>query len=284
MVSRDTAGSSAGQVGGALDPAMYVAVLSGLARHQLTGRLELRRGHSRRQLWFVDGTPVAFRSNHPKESLARTLEHVGMLPAVDLVVREYTGRGDVDLENVLLATGTLSREQLEEHHLSRLKLGLAASLRWASGEWTFQSLGPDISMAVDSELMERLPILPALWRAAKRHLPAEVARTLVDEVVGPVRLGADFELLFPQGFGRLAGIVGNGVEVEELLARVKGEDDAVLRMVWVLLCAGCLERSDQPALTPLDPLVSGSDRVAPLVVTENTTEIVQTDEQDVHGR
>ena len=103
----------------------YVGLVIAIHRGKHSGRLVLSRGRSSRELFFLCGRPVLYRSSLPEDGLVQTLVQSNLLPESRVKwIAEKLSPGE-RLEEALVLSGSLSEEQLEEHRLSRTRPGVS---------------------------------------------------------------------------------------------------------------------------------------------------------------
>ena len=243
---------------GTLDLNSYVCVFLALHRLRLCGRLVTENRRGWRRLFVLDGQTVGFASSFPQEQVGRTLLAAGAVPKARIQWFEERLGPDEPIEMALLASGALSPEQLEEHELGRLRQGIAAPLRAATGTWRFEPCPGLLPERIAAELRPRTSSVRDLWDAVKQHVPLDkVLPEVTDAKLGSLRPGPGLQELLavlaldpPLSF--LAEALGDAITVEELFRQIPDRSGDLLRLVWMLERGGLLLRSDGPGTAEID--------------------------------
>ena len=106
---------------GGHDREAFVRVFFTLYKNQHTGVLDIQFGKKSRKLYFLEGNPVAYRSDLPEEDLGRTLANANLIPEKQVdYLREKLSSGE-NLEHAIVMSGALSARQIAEHKHARLQ-------------------------------------------------------------------------------------------------------------------------------------------------------------------
>ena len=140
-----------------------------LYKNQHTGVLDIQFGKKSRKLYFLEGNPVAYRSDLPEED---SVEHSRMptsFPRSRYYLREKLSSGE-NLEHAIVMSGALSARQIAEHKHARLQSSIGSPLMWGSGQWTFEAFSGTRVSGIDPSLRPKVETIAALWSAVQQHV------------------------------------------------------------------------------------------------------------------
>ena len=167
----------------------YVELIFALHRGQHSGRLRITHGRRYRELLFLAGRPVIYRSDLPEEDLAHTLVYADLIPQDRIKWIADKLSPDEKLEDALVMSGSVSKEQIEEHIRSRTRPGISGPLTWSSGSWSFDALSDQVTEGIDPRLLPDESALPALWNGVSQHVGTdEVLPAVTDAKKGQLTM------------------------------------------------------------------------------------------------
>ncbi|MEC7242366.1 MAG: tetratricopeptide repeat protein [Myxococcota bacterium] len=240
----------AGTAKGKHSRAGYVGLVFAIHRGKHSGRLVLSRGRRSRELFFLCGRPVLYRSNLPEEGLAQTLVQSDVLPESRVKWIAEKLSPDERLEEALVLSGSLSEEQLEEHRLARTKPGVSEALSWNNGTWEFHALPAEFSRLYDTELLRSDTALASLWHGVSKHVTTdEVLPFVTDSTKGPLLLtDVAPEIIaglgLPDSFADFQSAVGDGASVEDVFRSIPDSTGGLFKLIWMLECGGVVAREN----------------------------------------
>jgi curved DNA-binding protein CbpA len=218
-------------------------LLAGAARDSASGILTATRGKHRRLICIQKGRVVFVASNVVEEQLKAVLVERKLLSAEerDLFEREAEATGTA-FDMLLVQKRRLTPDELYEAARERARGLLFSTLEWPDGDFSFAAGQPRL----DGELTVELPCINLLFDHALRH-PSSI--TAVRKRIGPndmrpiptdeapkiremLRLDERAQNVLKHSRGSLT--------VKELLARVEGSTEEVLRTLYALMQIGVL--------------------------------------------
>lgn len=240
---------------GHLDRKGCVALFARLHSAGETGVLELRQGRQVRRFYLLGGSPLWFESGSGPEDVGDVLAAAGLLTLDSAAELRQRLVPSESFRERLVAGGTLTDVQVEEAVRTAIERGIGALLGWPSADWAF-----DRRNALPVHLLEWLvlgPIdpLPPLWAAARTHVGVEAALGLLEtETAGRLIPGPQFAArlgLLPvdEAFVSLAAALVDSPTLDELYRRVPDRSGNLLRLLWLLVAAGLVERDRCPPWT-----------------------------------
>jgi len=256
-----------------------------LARAALAGTsgiLTATRGKHRRLVCLQKGRLVFIASNVIEEQLNAALVDRGLLGAEerDLLQREAEATNTQFLL-LLIQKQRASPDELYELAREHSRELLFSTLEWPDGEFEFSRGQPNL----ERELTVELPCLPLLFEHARRYPPAITA---VRKRIGPtdmrpiptdeapkicdlLKLDERAQKVLQHGRGSLS--------VKELVARVEGSSEEVLRTLHALLQIGVL----RPAKVSEIPRMEAAESISRQEVLGRVERIDETDHYAVLG-
>ena len=263
----------AGTAKGKHTRAGYVELIFALHRGRHSGRLKISHSRRYRELFFLRGLPVIYRSDLPDEDLAHTLVYADIIPEDRLKwIADKLSPGE-KLEDALVMSGSVTKEQLDEHLRSRTRPGVSGPLTWSTGTWTFEALPGVLTDGVDPSLLEAESALPALWHGVSQHVGTdEVLPAVTDTKKGPLLFSDDGlemleQLSLSETFSKLGEAIGSGASVEDVFRTIPDSSGALFKLIWMLECGGALSREEGAWSGKIDAAlqeaVSGSGQQGP---------------------
>lgn len=238
----------AGTAKGKHTRAGYVELIFALHRGGHSGRLKISHSRRYRELFFLRGLPVIYRSDLPDEDLAHTLVYADIIPEDRLKwIADKLSPGE-KLEDALVMSGSVSKEQLDNHLRSRTRPGVSGPLTWSTGNWTFEALSDALTEGIDPSLLEVESALPALWHGVSQHVGTdEVLPAVTDTKKGPLQFSEDGlemleQLALSDTFSKLGEAIGTGASVEDVFRTIPDSSGALFKLIWMLESGGALSR------------------------------------------
>ena len=242
----------------------YVELVFAIHRGRHSGRLKIAHGRRKRELFFLKGRPVMYRSDLPEEDLARTLVYSDLIPE-DRVkwIADKLSPGE-KLEEALVMSGSLTEKQLEEHLQSRTRPGISGPLSWSTGNWSFEALSAEFSEHFDVALLPEESALPALWHGVSQHVATdEVLPLVTDGKKGPLRMGdggsdivASLEL--SESFSGLENAIGTEATVEDVFRTIPDSTGGLFKLMWMLESGGVLRRENGSWKGRIDDIIQAA--------------------------
>jgi Tfp pilus assembly protein PilF len=257
-------GGAAVQAKGKHDRETFVRVFFSLFRNRRSGILEITFGKKCRQLYFLGGEPIAFRSDLPEDDLGRTLANAGLIPEKQVNwIREKLGEGEA-LEQAIVMSGALTAAQITEHKQARLQTNIGSPLLWGSGDWQFHP-HPELRVAnIDPALRAEASTIAALWNAVGQHVSMDaVFPQVTDPKAGMVAMDPLCGALFPslnveEDFKGLLDVVGNGSSVEDIFRQIPDSTGNLVKLLWFLEAAGLVHREGRPQDATFDQQIEAA--------------------------
>lgn len=231
-------------------------MLCAVLREGRSGVLQVRFGKSWKRLHIVLGSPVDYDT-------------------------------DREADPIVQALAASTPDGRAEH----LRDAVAASLEWATGQWSFAPASPLAAETIDPALLPDPVTMSGLWAGVKQHLSMDEAMPAVTSASTFVR-AADFEEWFPllaveAPFDDLPAALADGCGMDVLYRRIPDRSGNLVKLLWLLQRAalfdgqfdqrvqlasrleGLTSDESQPEIELIDesaswPSVSVSDEPAPL--------------------
>lgn len=269
-------GGAEAQAVGKHDRETFVRVFFSLFRNRRTGVLEVTFGKKCRQLYFIGGEPIAFRSDLPEDDLGRTLANAGLIPEKQINwIREKLGEGE-SLEHAIIMSGALTAAQINEHKQARLLTNIGSPLLWGSGDWQFRP-NPRLHVEhIDPGLRPEISANSALWNAVGQHVSMDaVFPQVTDPKAGLVALDPLCSALFSslsveEDFKTLLDVIGNGSSVEDIFRQIPDSTGNLVKLLWFLEAAGLAHREGRPQDSILDQMIEAACSASPAPVASAT--------------
>ena len=218
-------------------------LLATAARTSASGILTATRGKHRRLVCIHKGRVAFVASNIVEEQMHAMLVAKGLLTKEerDLFEREAEATG-AQFDMLLIQKRRMTPDELYEAACERTRELLFSTLEWTDGAFDFTSGQPKL----EGELTVELPCVALLFEHALRY-PSSI--TLVRKRIGPndmrpiptaqAKQIRDFLKLDERARAVLKHSRGSS-SVKELVARVEGSTEEVLRALYALMQVGVL--------------------------------------------
>jgi len=227
-----------------------VELVFALHRGRHSGRLKITHGRRFREIYFIGGLPVVYRSDLPDEKLERTLVYADLIPEDRIKwIADKLSPGE-KLEDALVMSGSVTQEQLEEHQRSRTRPGISGPLTWSSGDWTFEALLPQVTASFDSALLDEESALPSLWNGVSQHVGTdEVLPAVTDAKKGDLTMNEEGrDMLESLGlvapFDTIQDAIGEGASVEDIFRTIPDNTGGLFKLLWMLENGGAVQREN----------------------------------------
>jgi len=218
-------------------------LLASAARASASGILAATRGKHRRLVCIQKGRVIFVASNVVEEQMKSVLVAKGLLATEerDLFEREAEATG-TQFDVLLIKKQRMSPDELYEVARDRARDLLFSTLEWTDAEFDFTRGQPKL----EGELTVELPCISLLFEHAQRF-PSSI--TLVRKRIGPNDMRPiptaqskqirDMLKLDERALTVLQHSRGS-LSVKELVARVEGSSEEVLRTLYALMQVGVL--------------------------------------------
>ncbi len=245
------------------DRKSYTALLFALRRGAHSGTLTVKYGRRKRELLFIAGEAVLYRSDLSEDSIERTLVSSNLVPA-DRVkwIIEKLGV-DESVETALVMSGAVSPDKLAEHKLNRLPIGIGSPFVWRSGEWNFSPLQGLISDRFDPALLPKKSGLNALWKVVRKEMATnDVMMEVSSGDKGRLFMAPNGESLVSaiapdEPLSQIVEAIGDGCSVEDLFGKVPDSSGDLFKLLWMLEAGGVVLRENVTDSGQLDELLGG---------------------------
>jgi tetratricopeptide (TPR) repeat protein len=244
--SETTGRTRLGAAEGSHERQSYIQLMVGLRILQVSGIVTIQFRRRSRTILVLGGHPVAYRSDLPEDSIEKTLVASNLVPADRLKWMMDRLSADENLTEALVMSGALSHDDLAQHRVHRMKIGLGAALSWASGTWSFEPRPSLQSEQIDPDLIPRSDILPSLWHGVKQFVSMEdILSQVSDPSLGKMLpsegLSEALALLdLDETQSKLDEAVGTGCSMDDLFTRIPDTTGTLVRLVWFLAQAEVL--------------------------------------------
>ena len=218
-------------------------LLAAAARTAASGILTATRGKHRRLVCIQKGRVVFVVSNVVEEQMNAMLVSKKLLSTEerDLFQREAEATG-TQFDMLLIHKKRLSPDELYEVACERARELLFSTLEWTDGEFSFSRGQPKL----EGELTVELPCIALLFEHAQKY-PSSI--TVVRERIGP----NDMRPMPTDRAEQIRNLLNlderalqvllhsrGSLSVKELVARVEGSTEEVLRTLYALMQVGVL--------------------------------------------
>jgi len=250
------------------DRRTYTALLFAIRRGGHSGTLTVKYGRRKRELLFLAGEAVMYRSDLSEDSVERTLVSSGLVPA-DRVkwITDKLGPNE-SIEKALVMSGAVSEEQLAEHKMSRLPVGIGSPFVWRSGDWSFSPLAGFSSNQFDPALLPIKSGLSSLWKVVRKEMATnDVMMEVSAGNKGSLSMATNGDSLLSaiepgESLSQISVAIGDGCTVEELFTKIPDSSGDLFKLLWMLEAGGVLLRSNVNDNGQLDSKLNNIEEVS----------------------
>ncbi len=253
------------------------------------GRLVLKRGASKRELFFLNGYPVWALSDVETERLGEVLVSLDLIDRRQMTTAlERATRDGIMFREALIRSGFIDDARLFRAERERVRRVVVQSFGWADGDYEF---------VVGDEFVDRVGVfevnpVPCLLDAVGRFLsinelaPDIEPRSTHHFVEGPRfrQLIPYFEL--PPQHGSIVEQFDSGVTVADLFRQHPQSQEALVKALWLMFRLGIAdsmpgpERLTRPDTGPGRPVPEASEPITSTFVPLDEEELVDFDIDD----
>jgi CheY-like chemotaxis protein len=232
---------------GPFEAVRLIAIVAELFRGHGAGRLELKRGGTRRELFFLNGHPVWATSEEPAEDLLSVLVELGRLaPHHAGEIHGRAAQQGRSPREVLVASGLVGQHSILEAERERVRRVFVGAFAGGEGTYAFEA-GDGF---VDAVPVHEVNPLPLLLSAVERHVALERVEAdlsgMHDHFVGfgPrfARMSAYFEPAVE--LRPTVELIDTGASVLEMLVDAGERRDQLAPWLWLLLRLQVLSAED----------------------------------------
>jgi hypothetical protein len=252
-------------ISGVHDRRTYVGLLGALFRGRHTGVLTVEFGRRWRRLWVWGGDAVLYESDRGAPSFVRSFVVSGVITSevADGLLGTVDGES---VDELLVWSGRLTREQVRAQRAARLEHGIGAPLGWATGTWRWEPLAGADEDGIDPSLLPDGTSMLALWKGVRQHLSMEdVLPTVTALAAAPLRRAPDFDAwltcfdLEPP-FDELGSAIADECTVDTLYRRIPDRSGNLVKLLWMIDAAGLLLTDGREAAAELELLLYPDQR------------------------
>jgi len=233
---------------GDMTPETWVRILTTVFHSHSCGRIVRKTGTKSRTVYLLNGYPVWAEGPSPREGVLRFFRVEGVLDAAtaELIATDL-GDGEMSLRGLLLATGKLSSDDLDDLLEDWVAEEVRNVLRHR-GEFEFIR---------SDDFVGKIPVfevnpIPVLWEGLEESLNRGEIRRSLDEL-------ADRTLGRTRNFDKMFGYVGAAPSLRAIgeafahprtLRQIRAQfpnEPAANMSIWFLIHAGLVAVSDSPA-------------------------------------
>lgn len=237
-------GRTAGSLKDAGGPEYLVTLLSEVANRGLSGRFQLGSRKTLRRLYFVQGRPVGFWSDHPEDAFGRRFVDSGVLDSAALRwTQKHLSNGERIEEALVMGQG-VTWAQVSEQQGRHIEAGIHAVSRMKDGDWEFRE-DRGVAQRVQHSALPEVSLHAALWRGIQRTLSADQALQQVSQGGGMFRCEDHLEAVCaaiedaPQD---LVKVLREGRTLEQVFEAVQDTRGELFQFLWYLECSGVVSR------------------------------------------
>lgn len=229
---------------GSLDQYPYARLLVRLLRNRFTGRVLLKTGTAKREVYFDQGAPVAFSSSEPGERLGRVLVTSGIITEEQYLAaaRAMVEQGQ-KLTEALLEMGAISNERLQQEQRQITREQIVSGFGLTQGTFVLEA-----GKAPPDEVARFEFSLGEVWLAGyRKHAPeADVATAYDTMKESYVRARDDMAALRPQlaldqDDERVLKLLGEAYTLSEAVERSGSQPQRGARLLAALKQLGLIE-------------------------------------------
>ena len=216
-------------------------------RRHAVGCLVLHREEVRREIYFLNGYPVAATSHRESESLGHFVRQMGLVDAASLenVERAALLEG-TSLREMLLSRGLVRERKLRRAERARLEHIVINTFDWSTGTSEFVT---GEALLKDLSINEVNPVT-CLAKAVRKYFTSAELRPALESRMGHVlspgpRYGNLVSYLpLPEGLNGLLDEINAGVSIRSLFNRFGAETDALVWALWLMLNLGVVNAEE----------------------------------------
>lgn len=252
---------------GTLRATPFPRVLQRLFARQASGSLLLRRGTTKKIVYFADGTVVAVRSNVLAECLGQILARQRLISAEAL--QESLRRMKAEARpqgEILVEMGALSPTNLSRALIEQAEAKLYDVFGWTEGRFMFQEGAAPPARVIRLDRAPASVILEGVRRQydgprQRMVLAPHAGRYLVLDASPALRLEDMTAEPAEQAFIRS---IDGRARLDTLVDAARIPRESALLLVVALLQAGLARASDAPVVSDGSQTSAGAERVPPL--------------------
>lgn len=237
-------GRLSGSLKDAGGPEYLVILLAEFANRGLSGRFQLGTPKTLRRLYFLQGRPVGFWSDHPEDAFGRRFVDAGELDSAALRwTQKHLSSGE-RIEEALVAGQGVTWAQVAQQQVRHIESGIHAVSRMGTGDWEFRA-EPSVADRLQHSTLPSVSLYGALWRGVKRMVTADQAVQWVGQGGGEFRCAVHLESVCsaieegPQG---LVEVLKSGRTLEQVFEAVEDTRGELFQFLWFLECVGAVSR------------------------------------------
>ncbi|MEE2829729.1 MAG: response regulator [Myxococcota bacterium] len=229
-------------------------------RRHAAGRLVLTNQQATREIYFLNGYPVAAESGEEIDSLESVLLSLKLLRPAEL--SEIQGKvrpGGPTFRELVLAGGLVQERQLRRAERTRVRQIVVGSFRWSGGTSCFDG-GADF---VDRVAVAEVNPVSCLSEAVGRYLGVnELAPDIHPRAHQVVQPGPRFRRLvsylsLPEELEGLLDQLDGGRTVGDIFKKFGNAQDQLIRSLWLMFSLGIAEAGPAPDVPSSPPADAG---------------------------
>ena len=198
----------------------YVRLLCTLHQQRKSGLLSIESGRNVQQLLLIEGTVVSAKSKVP---FHRRLVDVEQIDEEEWADAQASSSEPDSVGDILLASGTISRAEIQEQQDIELCESIKAPLGWDRGHWRFQEKTEWTANRVDPALRIAQPTISILWSVIGPYLDESFGH-ISSMLIGHLQLdrtAKDILILIKEEalYEQLSRILDDGIGLKLLLQK-----------------------------------------------------------------
>ncbi|NOZ84875.1 MAG: protein kinase [Deltaproteobacteria bacterium] len=215
-------------------------ILNRLAEDKRTGRLEVKRGHVVKSLYFKEGNIEYVRSNIESELLGEFLVKKGIIrrKTLEQALGEAAIR-HMRLSELLLASGVLTAHQLASLLEEQIMGRLLKLFGWAAGKFAFYNMVKirisKVPLVIDTHKV--------IFEGVMNHSPlAFIRASMSDDMDSVPKIKKALSPAFNLGpvHTRILRELSKGTSLRQIMQSMKQDSTIALRLTFMLREIGCL--------------------------------------------
>ncbi len=229
-----------------------------LFRRHAAGCLSLTSGDAQKDIYFLNGYPVAAESNLPQDSLANYLVAIGLVePEAAETANRHARLEARPLRDVLLSRGLVPERKLRRAERRRVRAIFTSCFEWPSGAAEF---APG-ELEVAGRAVTEVNTVGCLWEAVQSQLTVdELEPELAGRMNQVVERGPRYSNLvgyidLPPKLLPLLDALDEGLRLQDLFERFRDARPELVRALWIMLSLG-IAKAEGPALAAAQPVRS----------------------------